>query len=177
MKDWQLVRDVCLWHMLHTQGRDAHQCLLDFYLHVLATQNKNERLVVTQGRDAHLCLLAFYLHVLIIQNPKRKTGSYSGTRCYPKILKLSYIPYVPSLPYPISITAILSVQVSLFVLIMTHCYWVLLRPPTKVGQWGGGVAYIYIYRYLVYIYIYIYTIIHIQNLFVIERFAFLVPGK
>ena len=34
-----------------------------------------------------------------------------------------------------------------FVLIMTHCYWVLLRPPTKVGQWGGGVAYIYIYIY------------------------------
>ena len=41
-----------------------------FYLRVLATQNKNERLVFTQGRDAHLCLLAFYLHVLIIQNPK-----------------------------------------------------------------------------------------------------------
>ena len=54
-----------------------------FYLHVLATQNKNERLVFTQGRDAHLCLLAFYLHVLIIQNPKRKTGSYSGTKCTP----------------------------------------------------------------------------------------------
>ena len=69
--------------MLHTQRRDAHLCLLDFYLHVLATQNKNERLVFTQGRDAHLCLLAFYLHVLTIQNPKRKTGSYSGTRCTP----------------------------------------------------------------------------------------------
>ena len=54
-----------------------------FYLHVLATQNENERLLFTQGRDAHLCLLAFYLHVLIIQNPKRKTGSYSGTRCTP----------------------------------------------------------------------------------------------
>ena len=54
-----------------------------FYLHVLATQNKNERLLFTQGRDAHLCLLAFYLHVLIIQNPKRKTGSCSGTRCTP----------------------------------------------------------------------------------------------
>ena len=23
-----------------------------------------------------------------------------------------------------------------FVLIMTHCYWVLLITPTKVGQWG-----------------------------------------
>ena len=54
-----------------------------FYLHVVATQNKNERLVFTQGRDAHLCLLAFYLHVLILQNQKRKTGSYSGTRCAP----------------------------------------------------------------------------------------------
>ena len=58
---------VPLAYATHT-GRDAHLCLLDFYLHVLATQNKNERLVVTQGRDAHLCLLAFYLHVLIIQN-------------------------------------------------------------------------------------------------------------
>ena len=38
-----------------------------------------------------------------------------------------------------------SVQVSLFVLVMTHCYWVLLRPPTKVGQSGGGSIYIYIY--------------------------------
>ena len=54
-----------------------------FYLHIVATQYKNERLVFTQGRDAHLCLLAFYLHSLIIQNPKRKTGSYSGTRCAP----------------------------------------------------------------------------------------------
>ena len=54
-----------------------------FYLHVVAKQNKNERLVFTQGRYAHQCLLAFYLHVLIIQNPKRKTGSYSGTRCAP----------------------------------------------------------------------------------------------
>ena len=45
-----------------------YQCLLDFYLHVLAAQYINERLVFTQGRDAHLCLLAFYLHVLIIQN-------------------------------------------------------------------------------------------------------------
>ena len=39
-----------------------------FYLHVLATQNKNERLVFTPGRDAHLCFLAVYLHVLIIYN-------------------------------------------------------------------------------------------------------------
>ena len=31
---------------------------------------------------------------------------------------------------------------------MTHCYWVLLRPPTKVGQWGGGSIYIYIYIYI-----------------------------
>ena len=34
---------------------------------------------------------------------------------------------------------------------MTHCYWVLLRPPTKVGQWGGGGGgsiYIYIYIYM-----------------------------
>ena len=54
-----------------------------FYRHIVATQNKNERLVFAQGRDAHLCLLAFYLHVLIIQNQKRKTGSYSGTRCTP----------------------------------------------------------------------------------------------
>ena len=49
-----------------------------FYLHVLATQNKSERLVVTQGRDAHLCLLAFYLHVLIIQNPKRQMAVTQG---------------------------------------------------------------------------------------------------
>ena len=67
----------------------------------------NERLVITggrvpmayvthtEGRDAHLCLLVFYLHFLIIQNYKRKIGSYSGTRCYPNILKLSYLPYPP----------------------------------------------------------------------------------
>ena len=150
--------------MLHTQGRDAHQCLLDFYLHVLATQNKNERLVVTQGRDAHLCLLAFYFHVLpYFTKPETKDGSYSGTRCYPKILKLSYLPYVPSLPYPHIYRRSFSVQVSLFVLIMTHCYWVLLRPPTKVDQWGGGSLYIYIYIHIhtyVYIHTYIHTYIH-----------------
>ena len=72
--------------------------------------------------------------------PETKDGSYSGTRCYPKILKLSYLPYVPSLPYPHIYHRSFSVQVSLFVLVMTHCYWVLLRPPTKVGQSGGGVA-------------------------------------
>ena len=78
--------------------------------------------------------------------PETKDGSYSGTRCYPKILKLSYLPYVPSLPYPHIYHRSFSVQVSLFVLVMTHCYWVLLRPPTKVGQ-SGGVAYIYIYTH------------------------------
>ena len=72
MKDWWLVRDVCLWHMLHTQGRDAHQRHLDFHLHVPATQNKNARLVVTQGRDAHLCFLAFYLHVLIFYKTRNE---------------------------------------------------------------------------------------------------------
>ena len=76
--------------------------------------------------------------------PETKDGSYSGTRCYPKILKLSYLPYVPSLPYPHIYHRSFSVQVSLFVLAMTHCYWVLLRPPTKVGQSGGGSIYIYI---------------------------------
>ena len=75
--------------------------------------------------------------------PETKDGSYSGTRCYPKILKLSYLPYVPSLPYPHIYHRSCSVQVSLFVLVMTHCYWVLLRPPTKVGQSGGGSIYIY----------------------------------
>ena len=56
-----------------------------------------------------------------------------------------------------------SSSLSLFVLVMTHCYWVLLRPPTKVGQ-SGRVAYIYIcyiYIYAVYIYIYIHTYTHI----------------
>ena len=91
--------------------------------------------------------------------PETKDGSYSGTRCYPKILKLSYLPYVPSLPYPHTYHRSFSVQVSLFVLVMTHCYWVLLRPPTKVGQSGGGVAYIYIYMCIYYIYIYIYIYI------------------
>ena len=68
MKSWQLLRDVCLWHMLHTQGRDAHLCLNAFIFMPLLHKSKNERLVFTQGRDAHLCLLAFYLHVLIIYN-------------------------------------------------------------------------------------------------------------
>ena len=49
----------------------------------LLYKTRNETLVVAQGRDAHPCLLAFYLHVLLIQNPKRNTGSYSGTRCTP----------------------------------------------------------------------------------------------
>ena len=82
--------------------------------------------------------------------PETKDGSYSGTRCYPKILKLSYLPYVPFLPYPHIYHRSFSVQVSLFVLVMTHCYWVLLRPPTKVGQsgGGGGVAYIYTHTYM-----------------------------
>ena len=73
---------VPLAYVIHT-GTGCAPVPSRFYLHVLATQNKNERLVFTQGRDAHLCLLAFYLHVLIIQNPKRKTGSYSVTRCTP----------------------------------------------------------------------------------------------
>ena len=77
--------------------------------------------------------------------PETKDGSYSGTRCYPKILKLSYLPYVPSLPYPHIYHRSFSVQVSLFVLVMTHYYWVLFRPPTKVGQSGGGSIYIYIH--------------------------------
>ena len=54
-----------------------------FYLHVLATQNKNERLLFTQGRDAHLCLLAFYLHVLILQNQKRKMAVTQGRDAHP----------------------------------------------------------------------------------------------
>ena len=83
-----------------------------------------------------------------LTKPESKDGSYSGTRCYPKILKLSYLPYVPSLPYPHIYHRDFSVQVSLFVLVMTHFYWVLLRPPTKVGQWGG-VAYIFIFFFLV----------------------------
>ena len=99
MKDWKLVRDVCLWHMLHTQGRDAHPCLLAFifmsllqktkmrewyllkdemrtcafslsiFMSVLYT-TRNERLEVSQGRDVHLCLFAFYLHVVLIHNYK-----------------------------------------------------------------------------------------------------------
>ena len=97
MKDWQLLRDVCLWHMLHTQGRDAHLCLLAFIFMSLLNKTKmrdwyllkddtrtsafslsifmsllyktrNERLVVTQGRDVHLCFLALYLHVVLIHN-------------------------------------------------------------------------------------------------------------
>ena len=85
--------------MLHTQGRDAHQCLLAFIFMSLLHKTKmkdcyllkdemrtcafslsifmsllyktrNERLVVTQGRDAHPCLLAFYLHVLLLHNYK-----------------------------------------------------------------------------------------------------------
>ena len=99
MKDWELLRDVCLWHMLHTQERDAHLCLLafifisllhktkmrDWYLlkdemrtcavslsifMSLLYKTRNERLVATQGRDVHLCLLAFYLHVVLIHNYK-----------------------------------------------------------------------------------------------------------
>ena len=79
-----VAQDVCV--LLAYVTRTGTRCApvpSRLYLHVLATQNKNERLVFTQGRDAHLCLLAFYLHVLIIQNPKRQTGSYSGTRCAP----------------------------------------------------------------------------------------------
>ena len=68
---------VPLAYVAHT-GTDAHQCHLEFYLHVPATQNKSARLVVTQGRDAHLCLLAFYLHVLILQNQKRKMAVTQG---------------------------------------------------------------------------------------------------
>ena len=105
--------------------------------------------------------------------PETKDGSYSGTRCYPKILKLSYLPYVPSLPYPHIYHRSFSVQVSVFVLVMTHCYWVLLRPPTKVGQsGGGGVAYIYIYIYIyafmhacMHTYILTYVGMHIQETF------------
>ena len=135
--------------MLHTQGRDAHQCFLDFiFMSLLHKTKMRDWYLFTQGRDAHLCLLAFYLHVLpYFTKPETKDGSYSGTRCYPKILKLSYLPYVPSLPYPHIYRRSFSVQVSLFVLIMTHCYWVLLRPPTKVGQWGGGSIYIYIHTH------------------------------
>ena len=243
MKNWQLLRDVCLWQMLHTQGRDAHLCLFAFifmsllhktkkcetgiysgtrcapvpsrflsscpYYIQLETKdwkllrdemctcafslsifmsflytNTNERLEVGQGRVplayvAHTgtrcapvpsrflsscpcytkqkCETGSYSGTRCAPVPSRflsscpyftkpetKDGSYSGTRCYPKILKLSYLPHVPSLPYPHIYHRSFSVQVSLFVLVMTHCYWVLLRPPTKVGQ-SGGVAYIYIY--------------------------------
>ena len=125
--------------MLHTQGRDAHQCLLDFYLHVLATKNKNERLVVTQGRDAHLCLLAFYLHVLILQNQKRKMAVTQGRdSMLPEDSEtvLSTLRTLFAVPSYLSPQFFIS-SLSLFVLIMTHCYWVLLRPPSKVGQWGG----------------------------------------
>ena len=45
----------------------------------LLYKTRHERLVVTHGRDAHLCLLAFYLHVLLLHSYKRKTGSCSGT--------------------------------------------------------------------------------------------------
>ena len=54
---------VLLAYVTHT-GTRCGPVPIRFYLHVVAT----ERLVFTQERDAHLCLVAFYLHVLTIYN-------------------------------------------------------------------------------------------------------------
>ena len=59
MRDWYLLKD------------EMRTCAfsLSIFMSLLYT-TRNERLVVTQGRDAHLCLLAFYLHVVLIHNYK-----------------------------------------------------------------------------------------------------------
>ena len=70
----QKLRD---WYLLKDEMR-TYAFSLSIFMSLLY-KSRNERLVVTQGRDAHLCLLAFYLHVLLLHNCKWKTGSCSGT--------------------------------------------------------------------------------------------------
>ena len=70
----QKLRD---WYLLKDEMRTCAFSLSIFMS--LLYKTRNQRLVVTQGRDAHLCLLAFYLHVLLLHNYKSKTGSCSGT--------------------------------------------------------------------------------------------------
>ena len=59
LRDWYLLKD------------EMRTCAFSLSIFMsLLYKTRNERLVVTQGRDAHLCLLAFYLHVLLLHNYK-----------------------------------------------------------------------------------------------------------
>ena len=61
----QKLRD---WYVLKDEMRTCAFSLSIFMSLLYVT--RNERLEVTQGRDAHQCLLAFYLHVLLLHNNK-----------------------------------------------------------------------------------------------------------
>ena len=61
----QKLRD---WYVLKDEMRTCAFSLSIFMS--LLYKTRNERLEVTQGRDAHQCLLAFYLHVLLLHNYK-----------------------------------------------------------------------------------------------------------
>ena len=84
-------------------------------------------------------LLSIFMSLLYKTSNERLVISYPRTRCYPNILKLYYT-LITLLAVPPYLSPQFFNSSFCSVLIMTHCYWVLLRPPTKVGQWGRGLA-------------------------------------